>query len=211
MNKLPKARSNNFVVQETANELLVYDLITNKAFCLNETAAIIFNACDGETSFNEINRRHNFTDELIFLTLDSLKTENLLDENFHSPFDRVKRREVIKKIGLATMMALPLISSVIAPKAVNAQSDGIGILGTCPNGSGCQPGLTCRTCTSGCFGESMRCCSGGSVFPFGNIGIIVGMNLDPVTCSNAADNTCCSGRASNVAFGTNCLLINCGF
>ncbi|MEK7724630.1 MAG: hypothetical protein AAB336_09805 [Acidobacteriota bacterium] len=122
MNKLPKTRTQNFVVQETANELLVYDLITNKAFCLNETAAIVFNACDGKTSFAELNRKHNFTDELIFLTLDSLSKENLLDENFSSPFDKMKRREIIKKIGLATMITLPIISSLVAPTAAAASS-----------------------------------------------------------------------------------------
>lgn len=124
MNKLPKTRTQNFVVQETANEVLIYDLATNKAFCLNETAAIVFNACDGKTSFAELNRKHNFTDELIFLTLDSLSKENLLDENFSEPFDRMKRREIIKKIGLATMVTLPLVSSVVAPKAVMAASCG---------------------------------------------------------------------------------------
>lgn len=141
MNKLPKTRTQNFVVQETANEVLIYDLATNKAFCLNETATIVFNACDGKTSFAELNRKHNFTDDFIFLTLDSLSKENLLDENFSSPFDRIERREIIKKIGLATMITLPLISSVVAPTAAMASSLCVS------NGSNLLPGrlLYCDT------------------------------------------------------------------
>ena len=35
----PIARSNGLVVQEMPDEVLVYDLDSNKAHCLNETAA----------------------------------------------------------------------------------------------------------------------------------------------------------------------------
>lgn len=204
MNKLPKTRNNDFVVQETANELLLYDLISNRAFCLNETAAIIFNACNGETSFAEINQKHDFTDELILLTLDGLKKENLLDEKFVSPFDRVKRREAIRKIGLATMITLPLISSVIAPTAVNAQSLGAGALySVCSSPIDCGAGApNCIDIESGSQFGSQRCCinsfastRGGTNATFSNSAALCEdclRGIQPQCCSNSFSSSNCN-------------------
>jgi hypothetical protein len=38
----PKCRQNELVVQELRNELLIYDLQTHKASCLNETSALVW-------------------------------------------------------------------------------------------------------------------------------------------------------------------------
>ena len=54
MTKLPKAKLDNVVVQSLNDETLIYNLTTNQAFCLNETAAKVFNACDGKTTFDEL-------------------------------------------------------------------------------------------------------------------------------------------------------------
>lgn len=78
MKKLPKARNENIVVQNLNDEVLIYDTITNQAFCLNETSAKVFNYCDGQTAFAELKSRYKYTDELIFLALDELKAKNLL-------------------------------------------------------------------------------------------------------------------------------------
>lgn len=129
MSKLPKAKTAELVIQESGNELLLYNLTTNKAYCLNETSAIVYQACDGNTTFAELKKQSFFTDELIFLALDGLKRENLLDENYDSPFEEMTRRQVIKKIGLSSMLALPVISSIIAPTSVMAQSCNGGIPG----------------------------------------------------------------------------------
>jgi hypothetical protein len=136
MNKLPKARTENIVVQTLNDEVLIYDTITNQAFCLNETSARVFNHCDGQTSFDELQRKYQFTGEIIFLALDELKKQNLLasDAEYASPFAGMHRREVIRKVGFATMIALPLISSIVAPAALSAAS---GAAATCiPGGRG---------------------------------------------------------------------------
>ena len=44
---LPLVKSEGLVVQETGNEMLDYNLLTNKAICLNQTAALVWNNCDG--------------------------------------------------------------------------------------------------------------------------------------------------------------------
>lgn len=124
MNKLPKARSENLLIQEFENEVLIYDAQIDKAYCLNETSARVFEACDGETSFDELKRRYKFTDDLIFLALDQLRKENLLPggDSYRSPFAGMNRREAVRRAGLATMVVLPVISALVAPTAANAAS-----------------------------------------------------------------------------------------
>jgi hypothetical protein len=43
----PEARKDGLVIQDLPEEILVYDLNTNKAHCLNQTAAYVWQACDG--------------------------------------------------------------------------------------------------------------------------------------------------------------------
>ena len=81
MKTLPRARNNEIVVQELGKEVLIYDLTTYKAFNLNETSADVYRACDGNTTFEELNRKHKLTDDLILLDHDELMMENLLEEN----------------------------------------------------------------------------------------------------------------------------------
>lgn len=121
---LPLVRSENLVVQNLDDEILIYDLTINKAFCLNETSLIVYQACNGKTTFEELKAEYSLNDEIIFLALDELKRHNLLavETDYQSPFAGMTRREVIRKVGLASMIALPLISSVIAPSAIQAQS-----------------------------------------------------------------------------------------
>jgi hypothetical protein len=67
MRRLPEARTNNLVVQDLGNEILIYDLIANKACCLNETSAIVWQACHQKESFHQLKKEHKFTDDLIYL------------------------------------------------------------------------------------------------------------------------------------------------
>jgi hypothetical protein len=60
MNKLPIARNADIVVQTLGKEVLIYDLNTHKAYNLNETSAIVYQACDGKTLFDELREKHKF-------------------------------------------------------------------------------------------------------------------------------------------------------
>lgn len=101
MKKLPLARSSNIVVQHLGNEILIYDLKSHEAFNLNSTCSIVYQSCDGKTSFEELKLKHSFSDELIFLAIDELKKKTLIkaDEALISPFVGMSRREVIRKVG----------------------------------------------------------------------------------------------------------------
>lgn len=120
MNILPKARTENLIEQNLKNEVPVYDLITNKAY--NETSSIVYKACNGKTTFDELKRKYRFTDDFIYLALDELKRNSLLTDSYQSPFANANRREIIKKVGLATIFALPIITGLVAPTAIHASS-----------------------------------------------------------------------------------------
>jgi len=84
MKMRPKSRTDNVVVQKMNEEVLVYDLDSNKAVCLNETSAIVWKLCDGKRTTSEIAEevseklKKPVTTELIWLAIDQLKAENLL-------------------------------------------------------------------------------------------------------------------------------------
>ncbi|MDQ1639526.1 MAG: hypothetical protein QOF62_2865 [Pyrinomonadaceae bacterium] len=54
---LPLARREAIITKEVDGELLVYDVARDKAHCLNETAAAIWQLCDGRTSVAAISEQ----------------------------------------------------------------------------------------------------------------------------------------------------------
>lgn len=148
--EFPTARKNNLVIQDIAEEILVYDLTSNKAHCLNETAAFVWRVCDGKNSISEIKRHLELSsgeevkEDLIRLAIEQLKERDLIEENIETGFSRQNRREVIKKIGLASVIALPLITSLTAPTSVLAQAScACGAPADC-SGTGCPSTVNCN-------------------------------------------------------------------
>jgi len=125
----PKARSENLLVQNSEKELLVYDLNTNKAICLNETSAIVWQHCDGNKNIAQITKEigakfgQSIDEDFVWFAIDQLQKENLLEisEEIIEKFNGLSRREVIRKVGLTSMIALPIISSLVAPQTFHAQ------------------------------------------------------------------------------------------
>lgn len=120
--QFPTARKSGLVVQEVPDEVLVFDLESNKAHCLNQTAALVWKSCDGKTSvskiakFVETQTGRGVSDDLVWLAIDQLNENSLLEKEMKSSFAGQSRREVIKKIGLASMIALPVVASLVAPQ-----------------------------------------------------------------------------------------------
>jgi hypothetical protein len=151
----PLARKSGLVVQEMPDEVLVYDLNSNKAHCLNETAAKVWKSCDGKTSIGEMaavfGKGNN--EDLVWLAIDQLSENELLETGVTSKFKGQSRRDVIKKIGLASVVAVPVIASLVAPQnALAAQSCNCVNNGQCISGanrgqcpsSTCNPSGACR-------------------------------------------------------------------
>lgn len=162
----PLSRKENIVEKELANEILIYDFKANRALCLNETSALVWRLCDGEKSPAEISLvmseklKSPVSEDFVWLALDQLKKEKLLanGKSIERNFAGLSRREIIKKVGLASMIALPLISSIVAPTAASAQSAGCippgGMTsGTFPFGGGMDSNTCLNTLRN-------RCCSG---------------------------------------------------
>lgn len=131
--KLPETMNNNIVTQKSANELLIYNTKSNQAICLNETATAIYEYCSSNKSFEDLKADYNFSDDLIYLGLNQLAQDNLIEASGESVFNLVSRRELVRKIGLTSMVVLPLVSSIVAPSAANAAS-------RCVNPGGIAPG-----------------------------------------------------------------------
>jgi hypothetical protein len=126
--QVPVARKEGLVIQEMPEEVLVYDLDTNKAHCLNQTAAFVWKSCNGRNSVADITKLvgddsgTSVPEDLIWLAIDQLSEKNLLANNLKADFTGSTRREVIKKIGLAAVVALPLVASLTAPTSVLAST-----------------------------------------------------------------------------------------
>lgn len=118
---LPQARTSDIIEQEADREILIYDLRNNKAYTLNETLKIVYKAC-GEQTFEDLKRKYKFSDDLIHFSLAELSANNLIENYQTGYFAGLSRREVIKKVGLATMVALPVIAGLTAPQAAQAAS-----------------------------------------------------------------------------------------
>ncbi len=158
MKILPIAKTDNLVVQNLNNEILIYNLVENTAFCLNHTSATVYQACDGKTSFNELKANPRFPEDLIYLTLSELARNGFIEipSNYFSPLNGISRREAVKKVGLATMIALPVITHVVVPSAANAASGCLplstictfdeGLQAGCCDGLRCDGSSTCVSC-----------------------------------------------------------------
>lgn len=146
----PLARKNDIVIQEFGNEILIYDLKSNKAYNLNETSALIWQLSNGDNTICEIagniTKRLNssINEEFVWLALEQLRKENLIENKteISSLYQGISRREIIRRVGLASMVALPLVSSLVAPTAVSAAS-------TCAIGT-CR----CPNITDNCAGNA---------------------------------------------------------
>ena len=151
----PIARKAGLVIQEVPDELLVYDLDTNKAHCLNQSAAMIWRSCDGNNTISEIadlvgtQAGGKVTEDFVWLAIDQLSENKLLEKEITVDFEGRSRREAIKKIGLATMIAVPIIASLVAPQSALAAASC-----ACVNPGDCVPQTGCPS-TNRCNGAGV--------------------------------------------------------
>lgn len=145
----PRARTENLVINDLPDETLVYDLNSNEAHCLNSTAAFVWKNCDGTNSSADISGMiakkfgSQVPDDFVWLALDQLNQNGLLADDIG--IAKQNRREVIKKIGLASVVALPIIASMVAPKsALAAVSCACVAPGDCATQSGCASTTNCN-------------------------------------------------------------------
>ena len=167
--RLPKNRT-DLLVRDLQDEILIYDLRNDKSYCLNSTAGIVFNACDGKNTLEDLKKRTNLTEDIIRLSLDDLRKQNLIEAGDVSSFTGMSRREAIRRAGLATMIALPVISALVAPHPAHAASGG------CPTNVCLAPGTD--TC-AGCAGRTITY----TIFSSTNTGCTSPLASNSLTCT----------------------------
>jgi hypothetical protein len=151
----PVARHDGLVIRELPEELLVYDEETHEAHCLNETAASVWKLCDGRTTAPEIAAKLSaagtgIDEDVVWLALEDLwKRDLLVGEPAPDDEAAISRSQLLRRTGIAAAVAVPVVMSVVAPKAAHAASC---ISSTLP----CSPGQTCCPNTP---------CPGGGVCP----------------------------------------------
>ena len=134
----PQARTTGVVVEQLADEVLVYDLERDRAHCLNLAAARVWEKCDGRRSVTEIAAEVG-NEEVVWLAVEQLSRARLLEEKIKRPTTALSRRDVIKKIAVAAAIGVPVVTSIVAPTASHAAN--------------CRPaGQPCTT--------AAQCCSG---------------------------------------------------
>jgi coenzyme PQQ synthesis protein D (PqqD) len=130
MKAQPLARQSSLIVKEVDDETLVYDLESDQAHCLNNTAAKVWKNCDGQTSVNEIAQRlgadakTTVDENVVWLALDQLEKFKLLAAPVSKPeafLSGISRRQVMRALGVA-VIALPMITSIVVPVPSQAQS-----------------------------------------------------------------------------------------
>ncbi len=120
---------------ETLNdELCIYDWQSKQVHALNPTAAKVWQLCDGQTSPAQMATLLSTqlgvkldpiqTNALVWKSLKELEKAHLLEGEVAQPAGQtlLSRRQMLK-MGLAVAL-LPVISSILAPTAVEAQSPG---------------------------------------------------------------------------------------
>jgi hypothetical protein len=140
------------VVRELDGEVLVYDLGTHRAVCLNAAAAAVWRLCDGRRTPARIAQALEASaggavpEEFVWLALERLGREGLLAARVTRParLAGVTRREVLRRAGLAAAWALPAVAAIVAPTPAQAAS----LLGS---GAGCSDGAQCQSgiCSGG--------------------------------------------------------------
>lgn len=158
----PMARKQNVVIQSAGSEMLVYDLDTNKAACLNETSANVWKHCDGSKDVASIALALSMEmgkpvdEQIVVLALEQMEANDLLEWADASMFleHSPTRRSALLKIGFASLMALPMITTLVAPTAAQSVSC-IANNQSCSTSSQCCSGC-CRT-----VGGVNECRSGG--------------------------------------------------
>jgi hypothetical protein len=147
-----RARTNRLVIRELGDELLVYDLERHKAYCLNQVAMQVFRHCDGETTIPEMALciggalGLSVDEQTIRLGLVRLEKAHLLDgpvaQILHS-----SRREMLRTLGRAAVVVVPLVTALTVPTSAEAANTGCKAGGT-----PCTFNAQC--CSGNCLGNN---------------------------------------------------------
>ena len=151
----PRARKEGLVVQTLPDETLVYDLDRDLAHCLNQTATLIWNRCDGNNTTRQIARavsddlNHPVDERFVWVALDQLSRNHLLTDGATPPVTGMNRREVVKALAISAAVAVPVVASIVAPTPAQAATGCLGAGAPCSSSAQCCSGVCDGSCIGG--------------------------------------------------------------
>lgn len=155
---MPLARQEQLVVQEVADETIIYDEQRDHVHRLNRTAALVWRYCDGSHTVAALAQAVSrelasapgvsapVTEDVVWLALDRLDKEKLLQGTLARPegLTQITRRDVLRRAALIGGLAvlIPVVQSVVAPTPAMAMSIGCAKRGEVFSATRpCCPGL----------------------------------------------------------------------
>jgi hypothetical protein len=149
MSPAPRARTEGLIVRRLDDELLVYDLEAHEAHCLNRPAAAVWDGCDGTRTVPELAELMG-DENIVLAALAELGRRGLLaPAQTRTWTPRLTRRQLVRRLGVAAALSVPVITSLTAPTAAQAAS-------CTPNGGTCG-GVLDLACCTGCVCLSGHC------------------------------------------------------
>ena len=153
----PRARSEGLVVEQLNDELLVYDLASNRAHCLGAPAARVWRACDGRTLVGSLSATLELDADSVDQALAGLEACDLLDEAPALGAGTTRRELGIRVAKTsAAVAAVPLIWSIAAPSPAAAATPTVAFCaGACGGPCNAKPGCCC--CRFGTRSSNREC------------------------------------------------------
>ena len=118
--------------KELLDEIILYDDRTYKAHCLNRTAAAVWRLCDGNHSVADIAKAvvpgsesdPNAAGSVVWAALKQLGKSGLLVNSLpsHSSLPTLSRRELVLRLGVGTVIAIPAARSALVAAAPQSAS-----------------------------------------------------------------------------------------
>ena len=118
-------RVEGFRIERTADEILAVKEGSLEAHAINQSAAAVYDLCDGNTSKSdmaaEIHRRTGLPDddEIVDLALSELVETGLVLLHDPEPRSAVTRRALVRRLALSSTLALmlPVVETIVVPPA----------------------------------------------------------------------------------------------
>lgn len=127
-------------IEQAADEILALKGGSLEAHAINQSAAVVYELCDGKTSKSEIaaevHRRTGLPadEEIVDLALAELVDAGLVVLDDAEPRSTITRRSLIRRLALSSMaaMMLPVVETVLVPPMAAAASGTAPGLGPIP-------------------------------------------------------------------------------
>ena len=142
--------------ERVADELLAVKPATLEAHALNQSAAAVFDMCDGKASkaeiAAEIQRRTGLPadEEIVELALAELVDAGLVVVDDPEPQPTISRRALVRRLSLsaAAVMMLPVVETILLPPAAAQASPTTTTTSTSSTSSTLKPTTTTSTTTT---------------------------------------------------------------